>query len=69
MMCYEKNYVYSPWIRADLAIRNARSKNEIITIVGNFRKASTIELDWIVYEGRTIDTDYKPTVHRIPRRW
>jgi hypothetical protein len=58
--CYERKYRLSPWVRADMAVRKARIKNEKITIVGEIRKNFGIELDWIEYEGEVIDTDYKP---------
>ncbi len=58
--CYESEYRIYPWIRADMAIRKARIKDEKITVVGVFKKGFGIELDWIEYEGQIIDTDYRP---------
>ena len=69
LMCYETHYVHAPWINADMTVKKAMANNERITIVGNFRNNLMIELDWIEYTGYTIDTDYKPYVHRIPYRW
>lgn len=67
--CYEMRYTNYPWHQADFAVKRARHSNESMTVVGTFRKNATIELDWIEYDGQTIDTDYKPYVHRFPIWW
>jgi hypothetical protein len=48
-----------------MAIRRAARNNEQLTVVGKLQKGLKIELDWIEYEGLTIDTDFKPAMVRI----
>lgn len=58
--CYEREYRIRSWIVPVWALRRAERKNEQITAVGKLQTGLELELDWIEYQGQTIDTDYKP---------
>ncbi|RLA93934.1 MAG: hypothetical protein DRG25_03570 [Deltaproteobacteria bacterium] len=58
--CYEREYRVEAWIIPVMAIRKAARNNQQLTVVGKLQKGLKIELDWIEYEGLTIDTDFKP---------
>ena len=64
--CYERWYRTDIWIWPLTAVRQARNKNEQLTVVGRFQKGRTLELDWIEYDGQMFDTDYlPPRMHRF----
>jgi len=58
--CYEREYRRGAWIIPTMAIRQADRNDEQITVVGILQRDQRIELDWIEYHGKIIDTDHKP---------
>ncbi len=64
VICYEEGYRHSSWAVPTNIIKLAERKNDIIVVVGKLKRGLRIELDWIEYNGRVIDTDYKPEKHR-----
>ena len=66
--CYERWYRTDIWRWPLTAVRQARNKNEQLTVVGRFQKGRTLELDWIEYDGGIMDTDYLPPRIHFPSR-
>jgi len=63
LYCYEDTYRVDVWIQPLNAVRQAVYRNKQLTVVGNFQKGMTLELDWIEYEGQHIDTDFLPPAY------
>lgn len=60
IICYEWHYRVQTWLYPVSVLRKAKRQKTEITVVGNLQRADRIELDWIVYDGTSIDTDYLP---------
>jgi len=63
LKCYERRYNNDVWEWPLTAVRKAKKNKEQLTVVGWLEKGRALELDWVEYDGKTIDTDYLP-----PRR-
>lgn len=63
LKCYERNYHNYVWEWPLMTVRKAKRNKEQLTVVGRFEKRGVLELDWIEYDGETINTDYVP-LHR-----
>jgi len=59
--CYEKVYRVEGWIVPIVTVKRAAREQKLLTVVGKLEKSMNIELDYIEYEGRHIDTDTKPS--------
>jgi len=60
--CFERHYRVDAWMRPVAAVRRAEREKQLLTVVGQVETGPKIELDWIEYEGETIDTDLKPAI-------
>ncbi len=67
--CYETNYRDTPWVWAENTVRRAQYYNEKISIVGVFKKSDHVELDWIEFRGKIVDTDFTPPHIPYPYYW
>jgi len=66
VICYERNYRVRPWLTPVYAVKKAERYNQKITVAGKLQERLRIELDWIEYEGDTIDTNYVPPHIQFP---